>query len=48
MPNNSALAQIGGVNQRALMLDEVIWSDDGWPLINDGTPSYKRKPSPKF
>lgn len=48
MPNDNTQAIIDGVNQRALMLDKVNWSADGWPLINDGTPSYKRNVAPKF
>lgn len=48
MPNNAALAQIGGVNQRALMLDKVNWSSDGWPIVNDGTPSFERQRAPIF
>lgn len=34
--------------QRALMLDQVTWTEDGWPQINDGTPSYTTKPGPYF
>lgn len=48
MLNNANLAQIDGVNQRALMLDKVNWSDDGWPIVNNGTPSFERITSPKF
>lgn len=48
MPNDAALAQIGGVNQRALMLDKVNWSSDGWPIVNDGTPSFERQRAPIF
>lgn len=32
-------AVINGVNQRALMLDKITWDANGWPVINDGTPS---------
>jgi arabinan endo-1,5-alpha-L-arabinosidase len=24
---------------RMLMMDKVIWLNDGWPSVNDGTPS---------
>ncbi len=41
-------AKIGSVNQRALMLDKVNWSNDGWPLINDGYPSSKSQDKPEF
>lgn len=42
-------AVIGGVNQRALMLDKVNWDPaTGWPVINNGFPSSTAQPSPKF
>ncbi len=41
-------AMIGGVNQRALMLDKVNWDADGWPIVNNGTPSYTPQPKPVF
>lgn len=41
-------AQINGVNQRALMLDKINWSSDGWPLVNDGFPSSAKKEKPVF
>lgn len=33
---------------RALMLDKVTWTEDGWPVINDGTPSTEPHPGPYF
>lgn len=41
-------AIINGVNQRALMLDKVNWDADGWPLVNDGTPSVTKMDNPAF
>ena len=41
-------AVIGNVNQRALMLDKVNWGTDGWPVVNDGTPSTVKKTKPVF
>ena len=41
-------AMIGGVNQRALMLDRVNWDAAGWPVINDGTPSYTEQTKPSM
>ena len=35
-----------GDRSRTLMLDKVIWSEDGWPVVNDGTPAaYGAKPA---
>ena len=28
-----------GNKSRTLMLDKVIWNEDGWPSVNDGTPA---------
>jgi|GEM_PF-800600 len=39
---------VDDVNQRALFLDRVNWDSDGWPMINDGTPSTTAKPQPVF
>lgn len=39
-------AMINTVNQRALLLDKVNWSADGWPVVNDGTPSTKKTKMP--
>lgn len=39
-------AMIGTVNQRALMLDKVNWDVDGWPLVNNGSPSYTKQTKP--
>ncbi len=25
--------------KRLMMLDEIKWSNDGWPIVNDGSPS---------
>lgn len=41
-------ALIGTVNQRALMLDKVHWSPDGWPTVNDGFPSSSSVIKPHF
>lgn len=41
-------AMIGSVNQRALMLDKVNWDADGWPLVNNGYPSFGKKDKPVF
>lgn len=35
-------------NMRCLMLDKVKWSDDGWPVINDGYPSSHKQHGPYF
>lgn len=30
---------------RTLMLDKIVWTEDGWPVVNDGTPvAYGAKP----
>ena len=34
-------------NGRALMLDRVYWDEEGWPIINDGKPSFT-SPAPVF
>lgn len=39
---------VDNVNQRALFLDRVNWDSDGWPMVNDGTPSTTAKPQPVF
>jgi len=40
----------GGVNDgaggRKVLVDRIIWQDDGWPRINDGTPSRTLEPWP--
>ena len=41
-------AMIGTVNQRALMLDKVKWDSDGWPTVNNGTPSSTPQDAPVF
>jgi arabinan endo-1,5-alpha-L-arabinosidase len=41
-------AMIGTVNQRALLLDKINWSADGWPIVNDGTPSTGKMPMPEL
>lgn len=41
-------AQINGVSQRALMLDKINWSADGWPTVNEGTPSSTKQAKPVF
>lgn len=29
----------GGAPRRSLMIDRLVWSDDGWPSVPGGTPS---------
>ena len=41
-------AVINGVNQRALMLDKLVWDSDGWPTVNNGTPSSDKRALPEF
>lgn len=41
-------AIINNINQRALMLDKLVWSADGWPIVNDGTPSSEKRAMPVF
>lgn len=36
-----------GVNRRLLCVDQVHWKE-GWPLINNGSPSFTTKTKPKF
>ncbi len=33
---------------RMMLLDKITWSDDGWPTINNGTPSTTPQPAPVF
>ena len=33
---------------RKTYIDKVNWGEDGWPIINDGTPSTKRMVAPYF
>ena len=33
---------------RMMLLDKIIWSDDGWPTVNDGTPSTTAQEAPVF
>lgn len=37
-----------GSSQRNLMLDRVVWDNDGWPTMGNGTPSYSMKIIPVF
>lgn len=39
---------IGTTSRRALMLDRVVWDKEGWPLVNDGTPSHTKQNGPSF
>eukprot|EP01113_Clastostelium_recurvatum_P033894 TRINITY_DN4532_c0_g1_i3.p1 TRINITY_DN4532_c0_g1~~TRINITY_DN4532_c0_g1_i3.p1 ORF type:complete len:335 (+),score=21.85 TRINITY_DN4532_c0_g1_i3:97-1101(+) len=41
---HSYYKQSGG--PRVMLLDSVRWSDDGWPVVNDGTPSTTPQPYP--
>ncbi|WP_211316334.1 family 43 glycosylhydrolase [Niabella yanshanensis] len=41
-------AMINTVNQRALLLDKVNWDADGWPVVNDGTPSAGKMKKPEL
>lgn len=36
-----------GVNRRVLCVDRVVWKN-GWPMVNNGTPSTKNNLKPKF
>lgn len=33
---------------RVMLLDKITWSDDGWPSVNDGTPSTTPQDTPVF
>ena len=33
---------------RVLMMDKIVWDKDGWPTVNDGTPSTTAQPAPVF
>lgn len=35
-------------NGRTVMLDKILWTEDGWPYINTGTPSAKEVKRPKL
>lgn len=37
-----------GIDQRNLILDRVEWDEEGWPVINNGTPSYSINIIPFF
>lgn len=39
---------VGTTSRRVLMLDKVTWDADGWPLINDGTPSTVKQQGPSL
>ena len=38
----------GGATRRPLMMDEVLWGEDGWPYIQGGVPSHTQKTAPYF
>lgn len=38
----------GGATRRPLLMDEVLWGDDGWPYIEGGVPSSTKKTAPYF
>jgi arabinan endo-1,5-alpha-L-arabinosidase len=38
----------GGATRRPLLMDEVLWAEDGWPYIEGGVPSSTRKTAPYF
>lgn len=33
---------------RMMLLDKIVWDADGWPSVNDGTPSTTPQPAPVF
>lgn len=33
---------------RVMLLDKIVWSNDGWPSVNDGTPSTTPQNAPVF
>jgi arabinan endo-1,5-alpha-L-arabinosidase len=37
-----------GFTRRPLMMDEITWGEDGWPVIEDGHPSVTSKRAPYF
>ncbi|MBE8721966.1 arabinan endo-1,5-alpha-L-arabinosidase [Sphingobacterium sp. Ka21] len=39
---------VNGVNQRVLMLDKIHWDTQGWPLVNNGYPSFESMLKPVF
>jgi arabinan endo-1,5-alpha-L-arabinosidase len=38
----------GGATRRPLLMDELLWDEDGWPYIEGGVPSSTQKPAPYF
>lgn len=38
----------GSTNRRVLMLDKVEWDEDGWPVINNNTPTTIKHEGPYF
>lgn len=42
------LINAGGATRRPLMMDEVLWGEDGWPYIEGGVPSLTKKTAPYF
>lgn len=39
---------VNGVNQRVLMLDKIHWDAQGWPVVNNGYPSFESMLKPVF
>ena len=39
--------RVGGRNPRMLLMDRIHW-EDGWPRINDGSPSNLPQPRPSW
>lgn len=39
---------VNNVNQRVLMLDKIHWDAQGWPLVNNGSPSFENMLKPVF
>lgn len=42
------LINAGGATRRPLLMDEVLWGEDGWPYIEGGVPSSTKKTAPYF
>jgi hypothetical protein len=38
--------QIGGNYPRVLMMDAIMWDQNGWPYINSSSPSSGPEPIP--
>lgn len=38
----------GGATRRPLMLDKILWDNDGWPYIQNNNPSTSAQPGPYF